>query len=496
MSTLLIYASTLTTLLLAFILTFVLPPRTYFAPPPVPLTSNHTTSWSILHHLGGNGPWIPHTTSALTTDLHPPPNCRIDQIHLLSRHAARYPTRPSGIRMLQLYHRLAHLNHTFTGPLSFINTYNFFMPDPAARLENLVPVGPYAGTLQAFQTGTEMRTRYEELVLEAERRGQMTFWASGSRRVEETARYWAAGMWGLDWEYRARLEVVSEGTERGADTLTPGRTCKRYREEDGGRIKGYKALEEWMGMYLPRVGERLKGFEPEVHFTNVELFTMQEMCGFEILAKGSSPWCDVFTREEWDEFEYARDLLHYYRAGEGNIFGATMGWLFLNATKDLLVQGPDAGLMFASFVHDGDLVPFLNALDLFPQLRKLSTDHVMSNRTWRTSDVTPMGGRIILERLACPAPQNCWSNEPYYPNHVYCDPVKDDYFIRVNVNDGIVAMSECQEGPGGSCPLDRFVQHVKMRGRHNDDFRAVCALSEDAPDRITFLNQPPRKDES
>lgn len=42
---------------------------------------------------------------------------------------------------------------------------------------------------------------------------------------------------------------------------------------------------------------------------------MQEMCGFEITVRGKSKWCDVFTHEEWLEFEYARDVIHYYRAG-------------------------------------------------------------------------------------------------------------------------------------------------------------------------------------
>ncbi len=75
---------------------------------------------------------------------------------------------------------------------------------------------------------------------------------------------------------------------------------------------------------------------------------MQEMCGFETLARGSSPWCDVFTHEDWLNFEYARDVIHYYRAGPGNRFGAPMGWLWLNATASLLEKGPDAGKLFFS----------------------------------------------------------------------------------------------------------------------------------------------------
>lgn len=140
-------------------------------------------------------------------------------------------------------------------------------------------------------------------------------------------------------------------------------------------------------------------------------------------------------------------------------------------------------------VHDGDVIPFITALDLFPESEQLPTSHMVENRTFATSTVTPMGGRIILERLACPASQRCWSNAPLYPNHVYCDPVRDDHFVRINVNDGIVALPGCDSGPGSSCPLDQFRQHVQQRGEKLGDFKELCGLDENAADRITFLHQ-------
>lgn len=146
-------------------------------------------------------------------------------------------------------------------------------------------------------------------------------------------------------------------------------------------------------------------------------------------------------------------------------------------------------LTFCYSVHDGDIVPLLAALDLFPQSPDLPTTHVLANRTWRTSQVTPMGGRIIFERLACPVRQNCWSNAPLYPNHVYCEPPKDDFFVRVNVNDAIVAIPGCNEGPGRSCALEDFARRAKKRGDEIGDFGTICGLSEDAAKRITFLHQ-------
>lgn len=100
-----------------------------------------------------------------------------------------------------------------------------------------------------------------------------------------------------------------------------------------------------------------------------------------------------------------------------------------------------------------------------------------------------MGGRLLLERLACPVAQECWSNAPFYPNHVYCTP-PEEVFVRVNVNDGVVAVPGCEGGPGGSCLLEDFVARVRERGDEVGRFGEMCGLPDGAPERITFLRQP------
>ncbi|KAF2157064.1 phosphoglycerate mutase-like protein [Myriangium duriaei CBS 260.36] len=456
------------------------------APPPP------TKPWNILYHLGGNSPWIPKTTNIIASAALPPPGCHVEQVHMLSRHGERYPTLKAGIRMLELYHRLSNTATNFTGPLSFLNTYNFFMPDPATRLETLVPVGPYAGTLQSFSTGTKFRTRYETLIASALARNQTRLWASGSPRVAETARYFAAGLYGLDWSSKATLQVIPETPDLGADTLTPGDTCPLYRSDTtAGHDAGYARLAEWQAVYLPPIAARLSALAPDLVFSEAEVYTMQEMCGFELLSRGESPWCGLFTPAEWEDFEYARDVLHFYRSGPGGPYGAAMGWLWLNATLDLLQsEVDDVGALFFSFAHDGDIVPLLAALDVLHQDPPLATDRLEGDRTWRTSDVVPMGGRVVLERLACRA-QECWSNAPFYPNHVYCTEEREERYVRIGINDGVVPVPGCQDGPGGSCALGEFGEYVARRGREVGDFRTVCGLSEEARNRISFLKQPP-----
>ncbi|PGH13351.1 hypothetical protein AJ80_06345 [Polytolypa hystricis UAMH7299] len=369
------------------------------------------------------------------------------------------------------------------GSLAFVNNWTYFTDRPEDHFGQLTRTGPYAGTLQAFTTGVRLRTRYSHLVPS----GRTTrFWASDSNRVIETAKYFAAGFFDLNWESDglAALEVIPETAEREADTLTPGDTCTNYVEDlEFGHDYGVNTLIEFHEVYIPAISERLAVHNPNINFTNYDVFSMQEMCGFETLLHGSSSWCDVFTQDDWLHFEYARDLVHYYRGGPGNRFGPVMGWLWLNATTELLLSPPEAGQLYFSFVHDGDIGPMLAALDIFQDDfydPKLPKGNIATDRKWRASQIMPMGGRIILERLSCPstASEEGIENENLTKQ-----------FIRINVNDGIIALPGCNSGPGHSCPLAEFSERVRLRGIEAGDFGTVCGLADGHAKRISFLHQ-------
>ncbi|KAI9823486.1 MAG: acid phosphatase pho5 [Thelocarpon impressellum] len=432
-------------------------------------------AWNILYHLGGNGPWIEKVDGVVEGGIGPPDGCSVQQVHMMSRHAERFPTSNAGARMLSALEHIKSLKLKLKGDLAFLDDWEYFSNGTSSStVPHLTATGPYAGTLEAFSTGVKLRTRYEHLVADP-REKPTNLWASDSSRVIDTARYFSAGFFGLDWERSgAKLHVIPETAELGADTLTPGDTCKAYREDlETGHDYGAAMLAKFRATYLGDVGRRLQEENPGLPLLpDEELYSMQELCGFETLVRGSSPWCDVFTRADWANFEYARDVIHYYRAGPGNPYGRTLGFLWLNATANLLVQGPPAGPLFFSFVHDGDIVPMLAALSLFPSpsgVEELPTTHVARDRAWRTSQVTPMGGRLIFERLSCAG-----RREP---------------FVRINVNDGVVTMPGCASGPGRSCPLDEFMKLVAERGVQAGDFREVCGLGKDAAGEVTFLHQ-------
>ena len=403
--------------------------------------------------------------------------------------------------MIALVDRIHASKVKLKGELEFANDWQYFTQgprisvlarrryadhsaEPDKHLEQLTTTGPFAGTLEAFTTGVKLRTRYSHLLPDNAPGTKTQLWASDSKRVVDTAHYFSAGLFGIDWRETATVNVIPETSDLGADTLTPGDTCFKYRDDqERGHDFGAIMLAKFRETYLGGIAKRLRKTNPEFTFQNDEIYSMQEMCGFETLVRGSSKWCDVFDQEDWKNFEYARDVIHYYRAGPGNPYGPAMGWLWLNATANLLAKGPASGLLYFSFVHDGDIVPMLAASGLFPDADDLPVTHVARGRTWRTSQVTPMGGRVIFERLVCPSSPS--SSSPSAKDHQ----AEGDVYVRINVNDGIVAHPACASGPGRSCPLGEFLRLVRARGEQAGDFRTVCGLGEDAPARITFLHQ-------
>ena len=161
----------------------------------------------------------------------------------------------------------------------------------------------------------KLRTRYEHLLAQSSGK-KTTFWASDCKRVIQTARYFGLGFFGLDSEATASLKVIPETDDLGADTLTPGDTCLKYGDDlRQGHDLGAAMLAAFQATYLGAISDRLAKDNPEMVFGDGEIYSMQEMCGFETIVTGASPWCAVFTHADWENFEYARDVVHFYRAG-------------------------------------------------------------------------------------------------------------------------------------------------------------------------------------
>ena len=86
--------------------------------------------------------------------------------------------------------------------------------------------------------------------------------------------------------------------------------------------------------------------------------------------------------------------------------------------------------------------------------------------SWRTSDLVPMGGRIIIERLRCGKGTDLRQSEAY---------------IRFIINDGIVAVGDDEYG--GMTTVANFQRLLRESGEAVGDFKEMRGL---APSRITL----------
>jgi acid phosphatase len=355
--------------------------------------------------------------------------------------------------------------------------------DPETQLDQLTSTGPYAGTVGAFTTGTKLQSRYPDLVSKIHSDPKrLKVWASDSNRVKESARLVSLGMFGGN--YSIDMQVIAEGYETGGNTLTPTSACPKYDQDNvAGHDLGTHMMAIWEVIYIRAIADRIEDQlyddrkkheatgEPLIVLSADEVFSMQEMCAFEINVRGQSPWCDVFTKEEWTKFEFARDIYHFYRSGPGNSYAKPMGGLWLNATAQILISKDakvQADPFFFSFTHDTSIVPILVTLGIYDNQPRLHADHFTEVRQFTMSHVLPMGGRTILEKMSC-GPERS--------------------YVRLNVNDGIMEIPGCSEGPGSSCPLDKFAQLVEERVSKAGSFKTDCNLPDDVPEYIDFLKQ-------
>jgi len=196
------------------------------------------------------------------------------------------------------------------------------------------------------------------------------------------------------------------------------------------------------------------------------------LCPFETVAKETrSQFCDLFTREEFEAFEYYGDLNKYYGYGYGQSLGKVQGVGYVNEllarltgqpvqdhtqTNRTLDSSPDTfplnRSMYVDFSHDNTMVAIYAALGLFQQSEHLDPGYPDPDRTWIVSRMVPFSGRMVTEKVQC---------------HV---DGTTKAFVRILVDDAVQPLRFCQ-GKHGLCELNVFVRSQRYaRSNGNGDF--------------------------
>ncbi|KAI9458279.1 phytase [Russula earlei] len=372
-----------------------------------------------------------------------PPGCIINQVNVLQRHGSRFPTTNAGKEIKATVKRLKRVKHYKEDYLKFLKDYTWDL-----GADDLIPLG----AAQSFDAGIVAFERYKPIVTKD---NPPFVRAAGSTRVVDSALNWTAGFRAAGRNtIKAKVDLILP--ETGNSTLDDG-MCPNSADGD-------EESKTWLKLFASSIKKRLRKAAPGAKLTNKDVYNLMSLCAFHSQAKmAPSPFCGLFTANEFKDYEYHADLGKFYSNGHGGYLGPVQGVGYVNELLARLTGWPvrdntqtnrtlDASeetfplnrTLYADFTHDNVMVSIYSALGLFRQYllpnKTLDPAKPSPLRTWIASKLVPFGTRMVVERLQC----------------IGYRPFPKGVFVRILVNDALQPLEFCG-GVAGMCELDLFV---------------------------------------
>ncbi|KIV84262.1 hypothetical protein PV11_00052 [Exophiala sideris] len=429
-----------------------------------------TYNFNPLEHLAGIAPYFEPNDPPRSQA--PPEGCTVSKAAYLVRHAAinandfDYETYIGPF--LEKLKNHTNIDWSNLPSLAFLSSW---IAPSFAEQEHLTRVGK----LEAAQLGVQVSFRYPNF------RSPEAVWSSTAERTVVSAESFIRGYETSD--NNISLVQIYESEEGGANTLTPYDSCPAYSSSAGSK-QSQQYLSRWTTPYLNQLNQAYSGF----NFTATDIIGMMELCGYETVIRGSSPFCslDLFPPDAWLSFEYTNDIMYFYNTGYGQPVSGYIGFPWVNATMDLLASddGADSQDIYVSFTHRELPPTVLVAMGLFNNSdfiggnpnSSMPLDRINYNRAWVSSNILPYLTNIAIERMNCSARTSTFGdsgNSTYY---------------RVLVNDSPQTLPGCYDGPDESCSSEGLSDWLAARAAMFGGYSNACNTSSDYSNSTDYVN--------
>ena len=445
----------------------------------VPYSQTFEDNYNVLKYTANHGPYSNRRSFGVSRD--PPDGCEIEQVVLIMRHGERYPSKGSMKNIEKSVGKLMSKKGSLTGSLEFLNNWKLYSNSESGWIEAESTTGAYSGLHDAHTAGTLYANRYGYLWDKDE---IIPVFTSGYARVIDTAREFMRGFFGYNLT-QAALNIIPETPDQGANTLVPqclntsiGKPATCSNNWDYPPF--HQLAKKWNSEYGVSLEWR-------------DIFNIALMTIYELNVVGSSPWVSAIPSDVWVATEHYLSSQFYCQSGPGSPEAIARGTNFFNASRTLLMQGPENGMPLSlNFAHDGDIAELHAATGLEPALG-FNDSYIQLHPGYHAADIIPMGGRVIFERMRCSNSDfnATWTEK--YPLSVNMTDAIDsvnstkgsDVYVRIIFNEAVVPIEKCQSGPGLSCPLQDYSNYVdsQISGRL---FADVCNLTDNAPKHLSF----------
>ncbi|CAG1975421.1 unnamed protein product [Fusarium graminearum] len=419
---------------------------------------NSEYTFNPLHHLTGIAPYFESQDPPASPDA--PQGCTAERAAYLVRHAAIYANDFDYEEYIEPF--VEKLENKTGMDWSKIPYLNFLADWEAPISDAEVSLLTNLGRLEATKLGVDLEFRYPEF------KQPKKVWTSTAERTVKSAQSFVRGLQADDTSIK--VEQIYESEESGADSLTPYKACPAYSGSTGS-----DESSKYQEKYAKPIVERFNALASDFNFTINDIFGMQQLCGYETVVRGKSPFCnlELFTPDDWLGWEYAEDVRYHYNAGYGNEVSGYVGMPWLNSTANLLMNKDSDEDLYVSFTHR-ELPPMvLVAMGLFnnsePGCSESQINDTMPltkinyRRAWKSSHILPFLSNIAIERL------NCTGSYGY----------EDGEYYRVLVNSAPQPLPACEDGPGTSCTRDSFEEYVQARVDKFTGFTDKCGVDYD-----------------
>jgi acid phosphatase len=233
-------------------------------------------------------------------------------------------------------------------------------------------------------------------------------------------------------------------------------------------------------VYTKPIITRLKAEARSFNFTQDDITGMFELCGYETVIRGSSPFCSpkLFNSDEWLGFEYANDLMYFHNTGYGRELSASLGIPWVNASVAALDDESSSQELYVSFTHRELPPTVITALGLYNNSAYSGANHVNGtmpenrinyNRAWKSSEILPFLTNIGIEKMSCES-----------------DGFDEGDYYRILNNAGPQPLVDCRDGPGGSCSKKQFHGFIKGRVAMYGDYNKACEGDSDYPSSLSI----------
>ncbi|KAI1313733.1 histidine phosphatase superfamily [Xylaria venustula] len=429
-----------------------------------------TYNFNPLEHLGGVAPYFEPQDPPASPSA--PQGCKPVQAAYLNRHAAIYANDFDYEEYIEPF--ISKLeNHTGI-EWSKIPTLNFLSGWTAPITEAEQELLTRVGRVEAAQLGATLSFRYPNLKLPTH------IWTSSAERTEKSAQSLVRGLETDD--DGIRVISIYESEKAGANSLTPYSSCPAYSSSAGSDQSSV-----YLKKFTAPITARLNALVPEFNFTSNDVYGMMELCGYESVIRGSSPFCnlELFSPDDWLGWEYTADIMYHYNVGYGNQVSGYVGLPWLNATANLLLSNNSSEDMYVSFTHR-ELPPMVVvAMGLFNNSDfggsestindTMPLDRINYRRAWKSSNILPFLGNLAIERLSC--------------NGTYG--YDDGEYYRVLINSAPQPLPDCADGPGTSCSRNGFEKYIQDRVDMFQGFSEKCGVDYDnSTDVLSIYTDP------